>query len=133
MENETPWWTGRNYSHIKVPKALFKNPLYQDISPLAKLLYGFLLDRTSLSYANGYQVSVRDLEIIPAYKLTKKHLMDMLNRLPVGANLGVWIDQGKAYIDHSVRFTNKRQALEYGKAHSQISIWNWKAGEAIAC
>ena len=87
----------------------------------------------SLSYANGYQVSVKDLEIIPAYKLTKKHLIDMLKKLPVGANLGVWIDKGKAYIDHSVRFTNKRQALEYGKAHNQISIWNWKAGEAIAC
>ena len=100
-----------------------------------KLNNGATLDKhgESLSYANGYQVSVKDLEIIPAYKLTKKHLMEMLNRLPVGANLGVWIDQGKAYIDHSVRFTNKRQALEYGKAHNQISIWNWKAGEAIAC
>lgn len=87
----------------------------------------------SLSYNSGYQVSVRDLEIIPAYKLRKRHLIDMLNRLPIGANLGVWINQGKAYIDHSVRFTNKRQALEYGKAHNQISIWGWKASEAIAC
>ena len=56
--------------------------------------------------------------------------MDMLNRLPVGANLGVWIDQGKAYIDHSVRFTNKRQALEYGKAHNR---WNWKECEGEYC
>ena len=87
----------------------------------------------SLSYTNGYQVSVKDLEIIPAYKLTKKHLIAMLAKLPVGANLGVWIDKGKAYIDYSVRFTNRKQALEYGKLHNQISIWNWKAGEAIAC
>ena len=87
----------------------------------------------SLSYTNGYQVSVRDLEIIPAHKLRKKHLIDMLNHLPIGANLGVWIDKGKAYIDHSVRFAHKRQALEYGKAHNQISIWSWKASEVIAC
>ena len=87
----------------------------------------------SLNYNNGYQVSVKDLEIIPAYRLTKKHLIDMLKKLPVGANLGIWIDNGKAYIDHSVKFNNKRQALAYGKAHNQISIWNWKAGEAIAC
>lgn len=86
-----------------------------------------------LNYKDGYQVSAEDLEVIPAYRLTKKHLIEMLNTLPVGANLGVWIDNKKAYIDYSVRFTNKRQALEYGKAHNQISIWNWKASEAIAC
>lgn len=87
----------------------------------------------TLNYESGYQVSVRDIEVIPAYKLTKKHLIDMLKKLPVGTNLGVWIDNKKAYIDYSVRFALKRQALEYGKAHNQISIWNWKAGEAIAC
>ena len=87
----------------------------------------------SLSYANGYQVSVKDLEIIPAYKLTKKHLIDMLKKLPVGANLGVWIDKGKAYIDHSMRVLSKKKALQLGKALNQISVWDWKAGEAIAC
>ena len=86
-----------------------------------------------LAYTKGYQVSVKDLEIIPAYRLTKKHLIEMLNTLPVGANLGIWIDNNKAYIDYSVKFNNKRQALAYGKAHKQISIWSWKASETIAC
>ena len=96
---------------------------------------GATLDKqgNSLSYNSGYQVSVKDLEIIPAYKLTKKHLLEVLKTLPVGANLGVWIDNNKAYIDYSVKFNNKRQALAYGKAHNQISIWGWKASEAIAC
>ena len=100
-----------------------------------KLNNGATLDKQGnpMAYAKGYQVSEKDLLIIPAYKLTKKQLIKMLNELADGKCLGVWIDQGKAYIDHSVRFTNKRQALEYGKAHNQISIWNWKAGEAIAC
>ena len=55
MIDTKPWWKGYKYSHIKIPKALFKNPKYANISPLAKLLYGFLLDRTSLSYASGTQ------------------------------------------------------------------------------
>ena len=55
MITENPWWKGCKYSHIKIPKALFKNPLYATISPQAKLLYGFLLDRTSLSYSKGKQ------------------------------------------------------------------------------
>ena len=71
MEHETPWWTGRNYSHIKVPKALFKNPLYENISPLAKMLYGFLLDRTSLSYANGEDWLNENGEAFVYYPITE--------------------------------------------------------------
>ena len=87
----------------------------------------------SLSYANGYQVSAEDLEIIPAYKLTKKHILEMLNRIPVGSNLGIWIDNGKAYIDRSARISNKRLALKVGKALNQISIYDWKTGDCIPC
>ena len=43
MKLTNPWWKGYKYSHIKIPKALLKNPQYASISPLAKLLYGFLL------------------------------------------------------------------------------------------
>lgn len=71
MENETPWWTGRNYNHIKLPKALFKNPQYENISPLAKLLYGFLLDRTSLSYANGEDWLNENGEAFVYYPITE--------------------------------------------------------------
>lgn len=90
-------------------------------------------DGYPLQYNKGYQVSVKDLEIIPAYRLTKKHLIEMLNKLPKGACLGIWIDDGKVYIDHSVRLTNKQQALVYGKAHNQISIWDWQNSKAIPC
>ncbi len=55
MIDTKPWWKGYKYSHIKIPKALFKDAKYATISPLAILLYGFLLDRTSLSYASGKQ------------------------------------------------------------------------------
>lgn len=55
MIDTKPWWKGYKYSHIKIPKSLFKNPKYANLSPLAILLYGFLLDRTSLSYVSGKQ------------------------------------------------------------------------------
>ena len=100
-----------------------------------KLNNGATLDKQGnpLQYKDGYQVSAEDLEIIPAYKLTKKHLINMLNKIPFGSNLGIWIDNGKAYIDRSARISNKRLALATGRKLNQISIWDWKAGEAIAC
>ena len=87
----------------------------------------------SLSYSKGYQVSEKDLLIIPAYKLRKSQLIDMLNALEVGKCLGVWIDSGKAYIDCSEYISTKREALKLGRQRKQISIWGWKASEAIAC
>ena len=100
-----------------------------------KLNNGATLDKQGnpMQYARGYQVSEKDLEIIPAYRLTKKHLIAMLNELADGKYLGVWIDGGKAYIDCSEYVSTKKQALRLGKARKQISVWNWKAGEAIAC
>ena len=53
MTNEKRWWKCQQYDFIKVPKDLFRAPQYEKLSALAKLLYGFLLDRTSLSDSNG--------------------------------------------------------------------------------
>ncbi len=38
---------------IKIPKEFFKNPYYKNLSSNAKLLYGLLLDRRSLSESNN--------------------------------------------------------------------------------
>ena len=100
-----------------------------------KLNNGATLDKqgNELHYANGYQVSAEDLEIIPAYRLTKKHLLDMLAKIPNGSNLGIWIDNGKAYIDRSARISNKRLALKVGRELNQISIYDWATGDCISC
>lgn len=42
---------------LQIPKALFANQQFKDISVGAKLLYGILLDRTSLSAVNGWKDS----------------------------------------------------------------------------
>ena len=96
---------------------------------------GITMDKqgNALTYARGYQVSECDLEIIPAYKLTKRHLLEMLKALEDGKCLGVWIENNKAYIDCSEYIATKREAMKLGKQRHQLSIWNWKASEAIAC
>ena len=53
MTKENAWWQTITFDFIKVPKDLFRMQQYSDLSTLAKLLYGFLLDRTSLSATNG--------------------------------------------------------------------------------
>jgi hypothetical protein len=100
-----------------------------------KLNNGATLDKQGnpLQYKDGYQVSAEDLEIIPAYRLTKKHLLEMLAKIPNGSNLGVWIDNNKAYIDRSARISNKRMALKVGRELNQISIYDWKTGDCIPC
>lgn len=46
------WWQVPT-SHIRIPKELWDNPLYQNLSAMAMLLYGFFVDLTSLSAQNG--------------------------------------------------------------------------------
>lgn len=46
-------WRDKVGAYVVVPKVLFKDKKYEKLSALAKLLFGFLLDRTSLSAVNG--------------------------------------------------------------------------------
>ena len=42
------------YTFVKVPKQILTDEGFRDLSALAKLLYGLLLDRMSLSAKNGW-------------------------------------------------------------------------------
>ena len=85
----------------------------------------------AISLASGYQVSVRDMEIVPTYKLRKHAIVALLKTVPQGYNLGIWIDSGKAYIDISKTYQRKGYAVKIGNKNNQISIWDWQAQEAI--
>lgn len=52
-ESNIPFWKSITGGFIKVPKVLFRDTRFKDLSPLAKLLYALLLDRVSLSASNG--------------------------------------------------------------------------------
>ena len=42
------------YAFFRIPKILMTEPYFKDISTDAKLLYGMMLDRMSLSIKNGW-------------------------------------------------------------------------------
>ena len=46
---------GEQFSFIRVPKIFFENEAYRSMSAEAKILYGFLLDRVSVSQKNGWK------------------------------------------------------------------------------
>ena len=51
------------YSFYRVPKTLLTDPRYRDVSIEAKVLYGLLLDRMSLSVRNGWMDQERRVYI----------------------------------------------------------------------
>ena len=42
------------FTFYRIPKALFTEPLFQDLSVEAKVLYGLMLDRVGLSIRSGW-------------------------------------------------------------------------------
>ena len=44
----------QNFSYVRMPRRLFSDSRYADISPDAKMAYAFLLDRLPLSVRNGW-------------------------------------------------------------------------------
>ena len=66
--------TSRSFSFYRLPKALFVDPRFRGISAEAKILYGLLLDRMSLSVKNGWLDSTGRVYII----FTVEEIMESL-------------------------------------------------------
>lgn len=56
------------FSFFRIPKALFTEKEFASLSTDAKLLYGILLDRISLSKKNGWIDSVHGIGLIERYR-----------------------------------------------------------------
>lgn len=92
-------------------------------------------DGCAVTYADGYQVSKQDCYIVDITATEElanavNTVLSMLNR---GECCGVWINDGKAYIDISVRLADKVEALNMGRKLNQISIYEWSTGDCINC
>ena len=46
------FWVSADYPHIRIPKRMLSDPQYGLLSPDAKMLYGAMMNRTSLSHKN---------------------------------------------------------------------------------
>ena len=67
---------GDQFSFFRIPRELITNPKFEKLSTDAKLLYGLLLDRMSLSRKNGWLDEENRVYII----FTLKEAMEQLNR-----------------------------------------------------
>lgn len=85
-----------------------------------------LKDGKRITYKSGWQVATEGVETTDAREAVKAVKA-------YGGNCGVWFAGGVYYIDKSHRVNTKREALEVGKAHNQISVLNWRTMGLAYC
>lgn len=78
------------------------------------------------TYKTGWQVATEGVETRSA--------REAINAVKAyGGNCGVWFANGIYYIDKSHRVNTKREAMEIGRAHNQISVLNWRTMGLAYC
>lgn len=80
-----------------------------------------------VNYKRGYQVSKKDCYIlsIDHTNLILQAVNNLQKTIAKNEFVGLWVDQGLVYIDISIKFYNLQNAVDYGKALDQISIFDW--------
>jgi hypothetical protein len=77
-------------------------------------------------YKSGWQVATEGIET--------KSAREAINAVKAyGGNCGVWFSGGIYYIDKSHRVNTKREAMEIGQAHNQISVLCWRTMALAYC
>ena len=79
-----------------------------------------------ITYKSGWQVATEGKEtadINEAIKMVREYK----------GNCGVWYSEGIYYIDKSHRVNTKREAIEIGKEHNQISVLCWRTMGLAYC
>lgn len=77
-----------------------------------------LKDGKPITYKSGWQVATEGVETTNA--------REAINAVKAyGGNCGVWFSEGVWFIDKSHRVNTKKEAIEIGKEHQQISILRW--------
>lgn len=79
-----------------------------------------------ITYKSGWQVATDGVECTTA--------REAINAVKAyGGNCGVWLADGIYYVDRSHRVNTKRQALEVGWEHNQISVFGWARKNLAYC
>lgn len=79
-----------------------------------------------ITYKSGWQVATEGVEC--------KTAREAINAVKAyNGSCGVWYSKGIYYIDKSYRVDTKKQALEIGRAHNQISILGWRKMNLAYC
>ena len=79
-----------------------------------------------ITYKTGYQVATEGIETTSA--------REAINAVKAyNGDCGVWYSDGVYYVDKSHRVNTKREALEVGRTHNQISVLNWRNMGLVYC
>ena len=77
-----------------------------------------------ITYKSGYQVATEGIETTSA--------REAINAVKAyGGNCGIWFFNNRYFVDKCHRVSTKKAAVEEGRAHSQISIFNWKKQDCV--
>lgn len=85
-----------------------------------------LKDGKAITYKTGYQVADYGIEC-KTLEEAEKAIAEM------NGTCGIWFSDGIYYIDHSFRVNTKKEALEIGRAHNQISVLKWSDMSLVYC
>ena len=80
----------------------------------------------TITYKSGWQVATEGKEttdVNEAIKMVREY----------NGNCGVWFSEGVYYIDKSHRVNTKREAMQVGKEHNQISVLCWRTMGLAYC
>ena len=86
-----------------------------------------------VDYSSGFQVSFKDLYIIDLKNIDKilEAINSELAKIRKDACLGLWVDDGKMYIDLSTRVELFPLAYRLGIKNNQLSIFDWSTKKCI--
>lgn len=79
-----------------------------------------------VSYHYGWQVATEGIA-------TKDPKLAMQAVADYNGNCGIWLSDGIYYVDKSSLFLSLNDALAIGRAHNQISIYEWHTDSLIYC
>lgn len=86
-------------------------------------------------FANGYQVSKKDCFVLDVGNVDA--ILEAVNVVLATMNsvdfCGLWVENGKIYIDVSECVEDRTEALQIGRARSQISVFDWATGDCVYC
>lgn len=80
----------------------------------------------AITYKTGFQVADYGVEAH-----TPEQAFEEIQKM--NGNCGLWLENGTYYIDHSFRVKTKKEALEIGRKHNQISVLKWEDMSLVYC
>lgn len=79
-----------------------------------------------INYKSGWQVATDGIEC--------KTAREAINAVKdFGGNCGVWYSNNTWFVDKSKRVNTKKEALQIGREHNQISILKWSNLSLVYC